>query len=334
MNAPITVLASYHRRRGEGNPYTNLLERHLEPGARTVEFSWPRAFALNYDVFHIHWPEQIFRSRRPLVGWVKRRLLDALLVALRLKAIPIVRTLHNVEPHESANTAEQRLLARVDLATQSWIALNPLVDPDLNAHVILHGDYREWFAGYRAVPVASIAGRLLLIGRIRPYKGVESVLALAAQFLQMPENALSFRIAGAPATPQIERTILAEVDRTPTLSARLGTLEDAEMCREVLSSEAVLVPYARVENSGVALLALSLGRPVIATDSPSMRALQAEVGLQWVQLLSEPTAEEIIGAVKRLRGFQRTSEPDLSARSWRAAGVAHLRAYREALGRV
>ena len=39
---------------------------------------------------------------------------------------------------------------------------------------ILHGHYREWYGPSNA---PSVPGRLLCFGLLRPYKGVESLLA-------------------------------------------------------------------------------------------------------------------------------------------------------------
>jgi beta-1,4-mannosyltransferase len=80
--------------------------------------------------------------------------------------------------------------------------------------------------------------------------------------------------------------------------------------QKVTSSEIVVIPYGRVYNSAAALLALALARPIITTDSLTMRELQNEVGPEWVHCLKENlSSESLLNAVKDLRRYDRRGLP-------------------------
>jgi glycosyltransferase involved in cell wall biosynthesis len=65
-------------------------------------------------------------------------------------------------------------------------------------------------------------------------------------------------------------------------------LEDAELLALLSITDLTVLPYTKLLNSGAALLALSLGSPVLVTSSPSMLELAEVVGGDAVQLIESP----------------------------------------------
>ena len=111
-----------------------------------------------------------------------------------------MRTLHNVQRHETSDRREGWLLRLFDRWTSYGIAINAHTDPPagLPAAVILHGHYRDWFA--RFPQSAPVPGRLAYFGLIRPYKGVEDLIAA---FRGLPGEQLSLTVSGKPRTPEL-----------------------------------------------------------------------------------------------------------------------------------
>lgn len=297
-----------------------------------LTFSWPRALFGSYDVFQIHWPEFLVRHRTRLGSITKRALTRLLLLRLRLTRTPLVRTAHNLVPHESGDRAERKLLDAVESRIAYWIALNPttVLPTKASGSVILHGHYRGRFAKDERPPVT---GRILQFGLIRPYKGVERLIEVFGD-LSRPE--LSLRIVGKPIDEEIRREVEARAARDPRVGLSLAFVPDDALAREVGAAELVVLPYREMHNSGVALVALSLDRPILVPRSPSSEALRREVGSEWVQLFDgELTPQVLEAAIDRAAEIVGAgSVPDLRDRDWETVGERHADVYRQVLGRA
>ncbi|MFH8252101.1 glycosyltransferase [Microbacterium sp. B2969] len=294
-------------------------------------FSWKRAIVTKYDVFHAHWPELTIRGATPMRRFMRRRYLDAFLLRAKLLRTPIVRHLHNVEPHEPGNAAERRALRRFDRATDVYIRLNPTTVPPTDRPVVtaLHGHYRKPYSAY-GVP-APEAGRIVYFGIIRPYKGVDR---LGTVFSELPDEDVTLRIVGAPSEGQREM-VEAHCARDPRITALLRYVSDAELVDEVGRAELVVLPYNEMHNSGAILAAMSLSRPVLAPRTPANTALAEEVGPGWIlEYDGELTAEILRQGLETARAGERLAEPDLSERDWDHVGRIVEGAYRLAIARA
>ena len=124
-------------------------------------FSWRTALLGSYDVFHVHWPEFLIRGRSAIERLCRACLFAALLLRLKASGIPIVRTVHNLSPHEEGAWPERALLRLCDARTALFIRLNAATDIGGRENVvtILHGHYRDRFKAFH-LPAAR-AGRFL-----------------------------------------------------------------------------------------------------------------------------------------------------------------------------
>jgi beta-1,4-mannosyltransferase len=325
----ITVLFSTEQPGEKTNPYLTQLYAALPERVTPRFFSMRDALMSRYDVLHLHWPEYLLRHPTRLGTLAKQCAVALLLLRLKLGGTPIVRTLHNVAPHEDHGAIERALLGWMDRMTRRWIRINaatPVRPPFTDT--ILHGHYRDWFA--RMPQAASVPGRLLHFGLIRPYKGVEALLDAMGD---VGRAGVSLRIVGNPATPQMRERVERACAEDDRISALLAYVEEPVLAREVSQAELVVLPYRQMHNSGTLLLALSLARPVLAPWSESNAALAEEVGPGWVFLYEgdfEPALLE--STLDKVRGTPRGSAPDLSQRDWPRIGRLHYRTYLEALG--
>ena len=116
---------------------------------------------------------------------------------------------------------------------------------------------------------------------------------------------------------------------------RLEYVDDETLAAEISAAQVVVLPYRHLHNSGVALLALSLDRPVLVPAGDTATELAAEVGSPWV-----PTFSGVVGAADLAAALAHTTaadlpgRPDLSARDWSVVAPAHAAAFRTALARV
>jgi beta-1,4-mannosyltransferase len=326
----VTVLQSFPRPQSTTNPYLVQLVRALPDDVRIEYFGWRRALAGRYDVLHLHWPEALLRSPSRITSLARTAAATLLLGVLRARRIAVVRTLHNPRPHEQPPPLDRVVLRGLDRTTTRWIRLNRFtVEPDpARTSTILHGHYRDWFGPPGGPPVP---GRLLYFGLLRPYKGVESLLRA---FAELRDRSVSLHIVGSPATRELRDSILAAACADTRVTTRLEYVDDPTLRDEIAAAELVVLPYRELHNSGAALLALSLDRPVLLPASEVTSALAEEVGPGWVHLYpGELTGNVLAAAAAATAAAGRSGDaapagrPDLSRREWAEAGAAHRAVY-------
>lgn len=327
----LVVLQSVPRPRPTTNPYVTQLLSSLEhlPEVTVLPFSWRAALLSKFDVFHVHWPENLLKGRSPAKSFARRSLTRLLLLRMRIKKIPIVRTMHNLERPSGLSQAEYRLLTKIDARTSLIIRLNDQTNtPNAVAfETIPHGHYRDWFADYarnEAVP-----GRLGYIGLIRRYKNVAHLVRVVSSL----PSTVSLQVSGSPSTRELAGEIEGARGTDPRIHLDFRFLSDAEIVAAITEAELVVLPYTEMHNSGSVLASLSLERPVLVKGNDVNRALAAEVGPGWVLFYEgdlEP--DDILRAQSSLRSGRRMGAPDLSRREWAEAGRRHVEAYQRARG--
>lgn len=325
----LTVLQSMSGLRPTTNPYLVMLVDSLRAaGVRVRFFSYRTALLGRYDVVHVHWPETFVRGRTPWRTLARQLLMLAWLARLVLTRTPVVRTLHNVEPHEEASRRERWLLRHFERRTAVGIRLNDFTQapPGQAVTTILHGHYRAWFAPYPRRP--AVPGRLAFVGLIRDYKGVDSLLIA---FRGTPGD-LSLTVSGNPRTDALAAQIRELALTDSRISLELAYVPDETLVARISEAHLVVLPYRHMHNSGGALAALSLDRPVLVPANEVTAALAAEVGPGWVYTFDgDLSATDLTRAAGAASGDDRTEHPNLSAREWGRTGEQHVEAYRTAL---
>jgi beta-1,4-mannosyltransferase len=332
VTRPLVVLQSFPTPRETTNPYLVLLAASIteQPDVVLRTFSWRRALLSRYDVFHVHWPEILVSGHSPLKKAVRQVLFVLFLLRLRLTRTPLVRTLHNLHLPEGISRREVVLLRLAERWTTLWIRLNATTPAPAGARsvTIVHGHYRDWFA--RHPEPAPRPGHLAFVGLVRRYKGVTGLTEAFAQ-TAAAEPDWTLRIAGRPSTEELAAELHTAAAADPRVSLSLQFLSDAELVHEIGAAELVVLPYREMHNSGGALAALSLDRPVLVPDNEVNKLLAEEVGPGWVfRYAGELTGADLRAAVAARRAGTAADRPDLSAREWPAAGRAHVDAYRTA----
>lgn len=325
----IVVLQSTPRPDDKTNPYLVQLVRAFPREVETRYYSLHTALFARYDLFHVHWPEYLLRHPSRPRALFKRLGVCALLLRLWATGTPVVRTLHNLQPHEDGGWMERRLLRGLERLTTRRICINAADDDDsATADTILHGHYRDWFAA-RRVP-ATVPGRVLYFGLIRPYKGVESLLeAFRALPGSTPGISPTLRIVGNPVSDAMRATVQSTCDADPRVSALLRYVDDDVLAREIGEAQLVVLPYRQMHNSGALLLALSLSRPVLVPWSEANARLADEVGPAWVRLYRAALDADTLAGALQVAPPQ--GSPDLSRRDWPALGRQHHATYASAL---
>ncbi|MET0694732.1 MAG: glycosyltransferase [Propionibacteriaceae bacterium] len=329
----LVVQQSFPEPRPTTNPYIVMLRASIEstPGLELRTFSWRAALLGRYDVFHAHWPEILVAGRTAPRALARQLLTLALLLRLRLTRTPIVRTLHNLKRPEGISRRENAILALFERQTTLLILLNSSTPPPAGkaTATVLHGHYRDWFARYPQPD--PVPGRLSYFGLIRRYKGVDVLLRA---FRELTGD-VSLRVAGKPSSGELAQSLTALAADDPRVRLDLAFVPDEELARVACEGELVVLPYREMHNSGGALTALSLNRPVLVPANEVNDQLSAEVGPGWVHSYAgELSADQLRSTLEAVHTTDRTDRPDLSRREWDLAGRQHLEAYRQAIGIV
>lgn len=296
-------------------------------------FSWRAALFGRFDVFHVHWPEFLIRHPSRPRAALRRALFRVFLLRMTLQRIPVIRTVHNSEPHHAGDAAEGPLLSRLDEMVVTHVVMSectPVTWPG-PTRLIPHGHFREPFG---QVPRHQrVAGRVLLFGRIRPYKGVVELIR-AAEGIAFA--GVEIRIVGSP-TAEMRDQIDSELSKPSRggapVTVELRAISDEELVREISEAELVALPYrdAGNGNSGAAMLALSLDRPVLTPRSCLMEHLADEVGEQWIQMMDdEVSATEIESALKRIRELADGATPQFTGRDWPTIAASYADVFKAA----
>ena len=273
-----TVLYSVRKPDETTNPYIVSLADAVAADLELVFFNWRTALIGQFHVFHVHWPEQVFRAKKRM-GFLKGCLAWLFLLRLVFTRRPVVWTVHNVRPHETGGFLERSVLRMFERIVKHRIYLaepsHPM--PQDQYTVIPHGHYKEWYAKYPRS--SSVKSRYLLCGLMRPYKGVEMLIS-AFRSLQSAE--VSLVLAGKPAGTMYGETLVRLAEADDRIKLRLGYLTDRALVEEVTAAELLVLPYRNMGNSGVLLMALSLNRPVLMPKSAMSDFMKRIVGNEWI----------------------------------------------------
>lgn len=331
------------------NPYNALLYGALErnhPSVTVQEYS-PRALAFGrWDILHLHWPESILEHPDAMTAWRWAIALFARMRVARAKGCRIVWTVHNLRPHEARHPG---------LEAWFWKRFLPLVDGRIHlsaasvkqhheafpgergktVFVIPHGHYRPLLANESHEDARRILGPgrdefvLGFFGKIRPYKNVPGLIQ---SFRPIKDPHLRLWVVGAPDSEEA-RAVLAAAQGDGRITLTLGRQEWQDLSTRVHAMDLVVLPYRRILNSGAALHALSLDRPVLVPALGSLPELQQAVGTDWVRTYEgDLTTRVLEEAVEWGRRPRRGAAP-LQAFDWDAIAAQTHNTYRSVLGR-
>jgi len=283
----------------QGNPYQALLAAAVQDNGCEVDFcnfpegAWPLQKALRAhpgtQVLHLHWVNQLIGASvwagSPVKRWLRRTLLWLDVALARLRGVRVVWTVHNYTSHDSedphAELRARHTLARsVDhLILHSEGALAKIREgwgaaglESLRTSIVRHGNFDGCYppderltAALRAQwDVQGDATVVLFFGAIRPYKGLE---AFVQTLVLVPDARLRLVIAGKPHTAAFGDLLRGAAAQDPRIILRFEFIPDADVAAHYAAADAVAVPLQQTLTSGSAVLAMTMGRPLLMPSS-------------------------------------------------------------------
>jgi glycosyltransferase involved in cell wall biosynthesis len=273
-----------------------------------------RTSALEPDVAHVQW----LAIPRYDLHWLRR---------LRR---PTVLTAHDVLPRRPKNArAWGEALALVDrVVVQSQRALEQLAELGVERERLVRIQHPVFESGVAAEPPTGAT--LLFFGLIREYKGLDMLLRALRE---LPGARLV--VAGDPLDPvEPLQRLAAELGVPDRVEWRLGYLPDEEIPRLMHEATLVVVPYRKIDSSGVLATALGHGRPAVVTDVGGLPDPIRDFGAGRVVPPEDARAlaaaiDELLGDEAALQEAFEGAQAARRALTWDAAASEHEAVYEE-----
>lgn len=215
--------------------------------------------------------------------WVPFPPVDGFFLRRFRKIAPLVLTVHDTKPFHGAPSSWFQMVGLASALKRfdhyvvhthysKEALMRELVLPEHRVSVIPHGVftyYRELVSGLGGSGQApQLAGkkRVLFFGVLKPYKGVDILLEAFARLPEPVAKETVLQIVGYPKMP---------VEPLRFLARRLGIehrvfwdlrfVEEMEVAAYFSQTDAVVLPYRRIDQSGVLMIALAFGKPIVAS---------------------------------------------------------------------
>jgi glycosyltransferase involved in cell wall biosynthesis len=217
--------------------------------------------------------------------WAPVPLIDRWLIALLGRRLPVVLTLHDSNPYQGHASWLMRrgytnllmifdsIIVHTEQARRRVIAMG--VDPG-TVHCIPHGllGHEGSICAPSKRPGPGSRLVLLQFGKIKPYKGVDILLAALALLSAEIRRQLDVRIVGKPymETASIDK-LISDHGLADCVTTRFKFVSNTEAEHLFGEAAAILLPYREIDASGVAMSAIARGLPVLATAIDGFREL-------------------------------------------------------------
>ena len=272
--------------------------------------------------------------------WAALPMLDRRAVRRIRQTRPVVLTVHDIEPFNGRPvSAAQRggydaLLKAFDrLIVHTEQGRNALLERGLRADrvdVVPHGILP--LRAIRAEPREDDGRwRILLFGRLQPYKGVDLLVEALGLIDPQIRNQLEVIVAGE-AQMAIEPILVRaqELDLGDCFTMRTGRLSEDAMAALLRSADAFVFPYRTIDASGVLHLVAELGCWLIASDIGAFRAMIGDAD-GCGDLVPPVDVPALADALVRSIGRRPQTPPAIGLPDWNRIGAMTRAVYEAAL---
>lgn len=273
------------------NPFIGQIEaRMIKLGWRSHHASWNyrNIYALKDQVgiVHIHWPEALWRSNSRAVSLARCLHFIAKALLSRILGYKLVWSAHNVMPHACRSLFLEKFMRRWILKTFDLV-----IGHALNCEA----DLREAFGSSGRRYATALLGHYdqlyfssRLPAEMRRHLGLdekERVIVLLANWQPYKGHDRFLRVFIAQAWPNLRLLVIGP--KNPDLATALQhpavihierRLSDSELADHMTAVDFIALPYRHITTSSAFLLAVTLGKGVIAPDLPFFQ-LHSEPGM-------------------------------------------------------
>ncbi|MGJ7522949.1 glycosyltransferase family 4 protein [Variovorax sp. LT1P1] len=211
--------------------------------------------------------------------WTPLPVIDRLFIPALRRIAPVVLTVHDSSPFNNSPSSRLQGMRSIEImksfdclivhTEKARAALGVHgVDPK-NVVRIEHGLLGKEMSG-AIKPLASKAVgepvTVLLFGYLKHYKGADILIEALAKIPMPSRAAIRLRIAGKPlmdTEPLFARA--RQLDVEDSIRWDLRFIDDDEVLEMFETSDITAMPYREIDASGVLMVALAIGRPIVAS---------------------------------------------------------------------
>lgn len=282
------------------NPYQRLLYSRAEESGFAIVPTLQmqhlgRIHWRGRSVLHLHWLASVlYGVATPGAAHARIEGLRADMAGWRAAGHRIIWTMHNVLPHDcpfpEAEIALRRVLVEgsdaIHVLSHSSIkeARQYFDLPEEKIFQVPHPSYEGWYANVDGGVSAKLDLDLpadsftyLFFGSLQPYKGA---LELVDAFLRLrernPGRKLRLVIAGKPVDAAYAAAVRDATLEHSSIQFIPSAMEERQIQVLFHAADAVVAPYRRTLNSGVAMLAASFRKPLVAPGNGGVGETFAE----------------------------------------------------------
>ncbi len=241
----------------------------------------------------------------------------SLVLLMRLCLRKIVLTVHDVESLARPTLLGKKPSNRVYRMAECLIVHNETSKHELierlkldsgRINVIPHGNYLDAISDVpcaaEAKPALAVSDTkkvILFFGQIKEAKGLDLLIeALPKVVREVPETMLV--IAGRPSRTDFSQydLLIDKLGLRDFCRADVGYVPDEKVSQYYAAADVVVLPYRRIYQSGVLLLAMSYGKAVVVSDIPAMTEIVAdgENGYLFTRESTEDLAKTLVRALQ------------------------------------
>ena len=265
-------------------PYNKLLADSLkqEVNLKLLEVlskKWVSEDSSALDIVHFQWTIGFFDASKKLQQWKQVLAFIYFLFLLRKKGCKIVWTVHNIHPHDRplfpyylgnmflAHLADA-IIVHAESASKEvkqWYGLSKKIV------VIPYTTYQGYSKIYtpnyskvkarRELRLPENKFIYLFFGYIRKYKGVDIIIKAFQK--KRPKNSILL-IAGGYWSNKERKEIEKLVGNDPDIILHTEEIIGKSVQQHMAAADVVVLPYRKITTSGVLVLALTFGKPIIA----------------------------------------------------------------------
>lgn len=242
-------------------------------------------------VLHLHWTLEVLRGIDDLIE--ARTQMARFLASLDdfiSGGGQLIWTVHNVLPHDCAfpeleaalqrEIVERATLVHVLTRSTSEAVADQFSIPASKVVHVAHPHYMDAYANAISREQARFDLGVepdhivyTLLGAIKPYKGLEDLLDAFDELAAREPGRRQLFVAGMPDADGSVDDLLVRCELHPDVHVRPGRIPDVDMQRYLNAADVAVMPYRRSLNSGVLLLSMGFGVPVVVPDLGSTREI-------------------------------------------------------------
>jgi glycosyltransferase involved in cell wall biosynthesis len=244
--------------------------------------------------------------------WVPLPVVDRFFIPLFQKIAPVVLTVHDSSPFNNNPRAKLQAVGATDIMRQ----FDHLIVHTEKAQSVVHtygiGLDKISRIAHGVLGVDKIATPVstdrtksgdkvvaLLFGHLKPYKGADLLVESLAKMSPESRTKICLRIVGKPqmdVAPLKERAVALGVQANIEWDLRF--IGDDEIEQVFASSDITVMPYREIDASGVLMVALSIGKPIVATNIGLFKELLTD-GVHGF-LIAQESTDELALALEKL----------------------------------